>query len=123
MGLASIFYRATNTTGQGIKTVFNAAFNVATGNRALEKRNLNRSREDKNLTGGFGAALGIVGGLVTGMALAPVVGPLAIVFVAAVAAVGGFGPAQLNAAYMSGKYDSEQRKAKKAGKESTPAAG
>ncbi|MBI1215254.1 MAG: hypothetical protein GC185_05470 [Alphaproteobacteria bacterium] len=105
MSVASAFYKTTYGVSQGLK----AAFNWASGNKALKNRGLERGDD------GFGASfLGAIGGILTtvftGVALTPVMGPLAIPVAVAAGTTVGFTPAVVQSAYIIGKNESEQSK-------------
>ena len=119
MSVSSKFYEATSkfykttyavgsTAGKGLK----AAFNLACGRTALDKRGLDRRFDYGMIV--MSEVLAIGGGVAAGVCLAPVVGGLAAVFGVAAFAVGAFGPAKIQSAYLIGKHESQKAKAQKA---------
>ena len=109
---SSAFYKATHAVGHGIAT----AFNWASGETALRKRGLERCSESINAISDGGAALLAIAGTVTGIALVPVLGPLAAAFAGACAGtLAGFTPAGIQAHYIIRKNKNKKNKTQEAG--------
>ena len=125
MSGSSSFYEAVHATGKALnRTVFKpvaAAFNWASGGKALQKKHLERDVDAKVLTLLGGLFLADVGAVAAAIALAPVIGPLSIPFVVAAVAGGTVTPARIHATYVIGKDEHQKKKAAKAAKKQTQA--